>query len=267
PVFDAVNGLLEAARQADLSHVVLLSSAAITYSPLATSNRSRSYPCKEKAHEYRSVDHRGTAGHSLPGQRCHEANPAQGEAVCLRLWMGRRLQRRHRQGHRRPRGPGCGGSDPARRARHRAGPGAAGRRRSGVADGRRVHHARPPSRGPGTRGDPGPARPGRLRGVGPLRPPVLHRLTQVARLAGRLGVDAEVLGRYGERPRTRTDHLRLVCDYLAWILATVGRQSTGQGLTRREPERRYPILLTLVALSAVDLLDVACHRDGTGALP
>ncbi|HEX9353566.1 MAG TPA: DoxX family protein [Streptosporangiaceae bacterium] len=27
-------------------------------------------------------------------------------------------------------------------------------------------------------GEPGPARRGRLRGVGPLRPPVLHRLTQ-----------------------------------------------------------------------------------------
>ena len=39
------------------------------------------------------------------------------------------------------------------------------------------------------------------------------------------------------------------------FLATIGRRSTGQALERREPERRYPILLTLVAQSAVDLLD------------
>lgn len=30
---------------------------------------------------------------------------------------------------------------------------------------------------------------------------------------------------------------------------------TGQALQRREPERRYPILLTLLAQSAVDVLD------------
>ena len=30
---------------------------------------------------------------------------------------------------------------------------------------------------------------------------------------------------------------------------------TGQALSRREPERRYPILLTLLAQSAVDVLD------------
>jgi hypothetical protein len=39
------------------------------------------------------------------------------------------------------------------------------------------------------------------------------------------------------------------------FLASVGRRSTNQALERREPERRYPILLTLVAQSAVDLLD------------
>lgn len=39
------------------------------------------------------------------------------------------------------------------------------------------------------------------------------------------------------------------------FLATVGRRSTNQALERREPERRYPILLTLVSQSAVDLLD------------
>ena len=39
------------------------------------------------------------------------------------------------------------------------------------------------------------------------------------------------------------------------FLATVGRRSTAQALARREPQRRYPILLTLVAQSATDVLD------------
>jgi hypothetical protein len=39
------------------------------------------------------------------------------------------------------------------------------------------------------------------------------------------------------------------------FLAGVGRRLTGQALSRREPERRYPILLTLIAQSAVDVLD------------
>ncbi|KAB1927320.1 Tn3 family transposase [Micromonospora sp. ALFpr18c] len=39
------------------------------------------------------------------------------------------------------------------------------------------------------------------------------------------------------------------------FLAGVGRRLTGQALQRREPERRYPILLTLLAQSAVDVLD------------
>ncbi|WSY18711.1 Tn3 family transposase (plasmid) [Embleya sp. NBC_00896] len=39
------------------------------------------------------------------------------------------------------------------------------------------------------------------------------------------------------------------------FLATVGRRSTAQALERREPERRYPILLTLVAQSATEVLD------------
>ena len=44
----------------------------------------------------------------------------------------------------------------------------------------------------------------------------------MARLAGRLGVDPMVLERYGDRPQTRTDHLRLVCDYLRWKTAPTG---------------------------------------------
>jgi len=39
------------------------------------------------------------------------------------------------------------------------------------------------------------------------------------------------------------------------FLATVGRRLTAQALQRREPQRRYPILLTLVAQSATDVLD------------
>jgi TnpA family transposase len=39
------------------------------------------------------------------------------------------------------------------------------------------------------------------------------------------------------------------------FLAGVGRRLTGQALSRREPERRYPILLALLAQSAVDVLD------------
>ncbi len=39
------------------------------------------------------------------------------------------------------------------------------------------------------------------------------------------------------------------------FLATVGRRSSNQALQRRDPDRRYPILLALVAQSAVDQLD------------
>ncbi len=39
------------------------------------------------------------------------------------------------------------------------------------------------------------------------------------------------------------------------FLATVGRWLTAQALARREPERRYPILLTLLAQSGTEVLD------------
>jgi hypothetical protein len=39
------------------------------------------------------------------------------------------------------------------------------------------------------------------------------------------------------------------------FLAGLGRRLTAQALSRREPERRYPILLTLLAESVVDVLD------------
>lgn len=39
------------------------------------------------------------------------------------------------------------------------------------------------------------------------------------------------------------------------FLATIGRRSTAQALSRREPEHRYPIVLALVSQCAVDVLD------------
>ncbi|GGL39374.1 hypothetical protein GCM10011588_62620 [Nocardia jinanensis] len=39
------------------------------------------------------------------------------------------------------------------------------------------------------------------------------------------------------------------------FLATMGRRLTGQALERRDPQRRYPILLTVMAQSAADVLD------------
>lgn len=39
------------------------------------------------------------------------------------------------------------------------------------------------------------------------------------------------------------------------FLATVGRRLTAQALERRDPQRRYPILLTVLAQSATDVLD------------
>jgi hypothetical protein len=39
------------------------------------------------------------------------------------------------------------------------------------------------------------------------------------------------------------------------FLAAVGRRLTAHALARREPQRRYPILLTLLSQSAADVLD------------
>ena len=46
------------------------------------------------------------------------------------------------------------------------------------------------------------------------------------------------------------------------FLAGVGRRLTPQHLARREPARRYPILLTLIAQSAVDVLDEVLLLSG-----
>jgi TnpA family transposase len=47
------------------------------------------------------------------------------------------------------------------------------------------------------------------------------------------------------------------------FLAGVGWRLTAQALSRRDPERRYPILLTLLAQSAVDMLDEVLLFDQT----
>jgi hypothetical protein len=39
------------------------------------------------------------------------------------------------------------------------------------------------------------------------------------------------------------------------FLAAVGRRLTAQALARREPQRRHPIVLTLLTQSAADVLD------------
>lgn len=115
----------------------------------------------------------------------------------------------------------------------------------------------------------------------------------VARLSQRFGIPVGELRSYGARGQTRTEHLRQVVAYAAWrsmdtaewkgldeflfargvehdspkvdlsvlpaerrrFLAQVGRRSTAQALARRDADRRYPILLTLVAQLAVDVLD------------
>ena len=46
------------------------------------------------------------------------------------------------------------------------------------------------------------------------------------------------------------------------FLATAGRRMTAQALARREPHRRYPILLALVAQSAAEVLDEVVQLSG-----
>lgn len=57
------------------------------------------------------------------------------------------------------------------------------------------------------------------------------------------------------RPDAHTLDLSMLPAERRRFLAGVGRRLTAQALSRREPERRYPILLTLLAQSAVDVLD------------
>lgn len=109
-----------------------------------------------------------------------------------------------------------------------------------------------------------------------LAPPVA-----VARLAERLGVDPALLEGYGRREQTRSDHLRLVADYLGWKSAPVGgdaMKDLEQFLLDRAMEHDSPTLLFTLGceylISArtirpgVTMLArmVASARTGAGAL-
>jgi hypothetical protein len=68
----------------------------------------------------------------------------------------------------------------------------------------------------------------------------------VARLAQRLGVDPVIVEGYGKREQTRSDHLRLVAEYLGWQSAPVGSgamKDLGQFLLDRAMEHDSPTLL------------------------
>ncbi|GAA2636509.1 hypothetical protein GCM10010411_89660 [Actinomadura fulvescens] len=81
----------------------------------------------------------------------------------------------------------------------------------------------------------------RLRWLG--KGPVEAVKTEIAKLEFLRGMDAHRLD------------LSVLPAERRRFLATVGRRLTAQALARRDPERRYPILLTLVAQSATEVLD------------
>jgi integrase len=85
--------------------------------------------------------------------------------------------------------------------------------------------------------------PDEVRGA----PPVV-----VSRLAGRLGIDPGALARYGERQQTRTDHLRLVTDYLSWKTAPTG------GMVMKELEQ-FLIGRAMEHDSPSTLFNLACE--------
>jgi hypothetical protein len=71
--------------------------------------------------------------------------------------------------------------------------------------------------------------------TGPTRPSPAAVKAELAKLAFLRGLHAHRLD-LGMLPAERRR-----------FLATIGRRSTAQALARRDPERRYPILLTLLA--------------------
>ncbi len=79
--------------------------------------------------------------------------------------------------------------------------------------------------------------------TGPTRATPAAVKAELAKLGFLRGLDADELDLSGLPAERRR------------FLATIGRRSTAQALSRREPERRYPILLTLVAQCAVEVLD------------
>ena len=85
----------------------------------------------------------------------------------------------------------------------------------------------------------------RLRwlGTGPTEASAAAVKTEVRKLEFLRGLDAHTVD-LSALPAERRRHL-----------AAVGRRSSATALTRREPHRRDPIVLTLLAQSAVDVLD------------
>ncbi|MCE7011757.1 Tn3 family transposase [Kibdelosporangium philippinense] len=70
----------------------------------------------------------------------------------------------------------------------------------------------------------------------------------VARLANQLGVDPAVLRSYGRRAKTRTEHLRLVAQYLSWRLpTTLEMKELDEFLLARAMEHDSPTLLFRLA--------------------
>jgi hypothetical protein len=70
----------------------------------------------------------------------------------------------------------------------------------------------------------------------------------VARLAGQLQVDPMVIGVYGRRAKTRTDHLRLAAQYLGWRAATaLELKELDEFLLARAMEHDSPTLLFRLA--------------------
>ena len=85
----------------------------------------------------------------------------------------------------------------------------------------------------------------RLRwlGTGPVEASPAAVKAEIAKLEFLRGMDAHTLD------------LSVLPAERRRFLATMGRRLTAQALQRREPERRYPILLTLLAQSATEVLD------------
>jgi hypothetical protein len=88
----------------------------------------------------------------------------------------------------------------------------------------------------------------------------------VSRLADRLRVDAGVLAGYGERAQTRTDHLRLVTDYLSWKPAGsdgVAVKELEEFLLGRAMEHDSPTTLFNLACEYL----IAARRVRPGVVP
>jgi hypothetical protein len=85
----------------------------------------------------------------------------------------------------------------------------------------------------------------------------------VVRLAQRLRLDPAVLEGYGQRAHTRSDHLRLIADYLGWKSAPAGDEAMKdleQFLLDRAMEHDSPTLL--FTLASEYLIAVKTIRPG-----